>query len=114
MVSGYAEFTPMTQRFSIKTSYWAQVYPDRCHVFDHDRIYVSGYYSTKAICQISEQEKHSVEFRQRPFHVFASINISTFKYTFGSSMVPRKLHSPFLLIFGTDDLFHFGDQPTVY
>jgi len=52
-------------------------------------LYVSSYYSTEATRQISQHEKSAVEFLQRPFHVFASIGITTFKYTLISSMVPH-------------------------
>src|SRR5215475_412873 len=77
-------------------------------------LYVSSYYSTAATCQISEHEKLALEFRERWIHVFDSIDRSMFKYTFVSSMVPRQLHSLFLLIFDIDHLNDFCNQPTVY
>jgi hypothetical protein len=77
-------------------------------------LYVSGYYSTEAACQISEQENIAVEFHWGSIHVFHSIKASMFKYTLASSGVPRKIHSSFLLVLGMDHLLNFCDQPTVY
>jgi hypothetical protein len=77
-------------------------------------LYVSGYYSTAAECQISQQENIAVKFHCGWIHVFDSIKASMFKYTLASSRVPRKIHSRFLLILGKDHLLNFCDQPTVY
>jgi hypothetical protein len=77
-------------------------------------LYVSGYYSTEAACQISQQENNAVEFHWGSIHVFNSINASMFKYTLASSGVSRKIHSSFLLVLGKVHLLNFCDQPTVY
>jgi hypothetical protein len=77
-------------------------------------LYVSGYYSSGAACQISQQENNAVEFRLGSIHVFYSINTPMFKYKLASSRVSRKIHSSFLLVLGKDHLLNFCDQPTVY
>src|SRR5262245_53106989 len=77
-------------------------------------LYVSGYYSTAAACQISQQENIAVEFHYGWIHVFRSKRASMFKYTLARSRVPRKIHSSFLLVLGKDHLLTFViNQPCI-
>ena len=69
----------------------AVLFPRKCN--GDNGLYVSSYYFTAATCQISEHEKLALEFEERSFHVFDSIDRPMFKYTFVSSRVPRQLHS---------------------
>jgi hypothetical protein len=77
-------------------------------------LYVSGYYSSEAARQISQQENNAVEFHLGSIHVLNSINTPMFKYTLASSRVPRKIHSSFLLVLSKDHLLNCYGQRTVY